>query len=314
MKTIRREAILCSAAFLLGAAALCAQARAGETSRGGTFLPLGWDARGASLGGAATILVKDERSAYWNPANLTYLTDPRMSFGTTRLIEGLDSRYSTFSAGAGLTEELLSPDSAFTWRRFAVALSASHLGLELAGGSKWGESSLGLSAAYAITSYNSVGLTVRTLKNWTDLENADAWGMALDLGVTERLSNHSWFALAGRNVLNQVHYEERKEQLDPSWNVALAYEKLLGRISVECDAVIRNKALNRFLTGVECTVAEDLFFVAGGLDWRLTEGERVIPSFGFGTSYSVSELAISFSFDPRDAFGRQTRLSLSLIF
>jgi hypothetical protein len=314
MRTARKEALLRVAAILVGAAALCTQARAGETSRGGTFLPLGWDARGAGLGGAATILVRDERSSYWNPANLTHLTDPRVSFGTTRLIEGLESRFSTLCVGAGLTEELSFPDSTFKWRRFAVALSASHLGLVLSEGSEWGEGALGFSAAYAISNYNSVGLTLRILKNWTDLENADASGLALDAGVTERLSSHTWFALAGKNVLNRVSYPDRKEQLDPVWNVALAYERLLGLISIECDAVLKNKVLNRFLTGIECSVAEDLFFVAGGLDCRLTEGERVIPSFGFGSSYRIYEVAGSFSFDPDEALGTQTRLSLSLIF
>ena len=314
MRTARKEVILRIAAILIGATALCGQAQAGETSRGGTFLPLGWDSRGASLGGAATILVRDERSSYWNPANLTYLTHPRVSFGTTKLIEGLDSRFSTLCAGAGLAGKLYSPDSTFTWRRFAVALSVSHLGLVLSEGSPWGESSLGFSAAYAISNYNSVGLTLRVLKNWTDLENADAWGMALDLGVTERLSNHTWFALAGKNVLNQVSYPGRKEQLDAVWNIALAYERLFGRISIECDAVIKNNVLNRFLAGIECSISKDLFFVAGGLDCRLTEGERAIPSFGVGTSFRLSELGLSFSFDPEEAFGTQTRLSLSLIF
>jgi hypothetical protein len=314
MRTIRTEAALGIAAILLGSAALCAHAWAGETSRGGTFLPLGWDARGTGLGGAATILLRDDRSVYWNPANLAYLTDPRVTFGTTRLIEGLDSRFNTFSAGLGLTEQSQSPDSTLPWRRAAVALSASHLGLTLSEGTTWGESSIGISAAYAITSYNSVGLTARMLKNWTDLENADAWGMALDLGVTERLSRHTWFALAGKNVLNQIHYPDRDEQLDPLWNVALAYEDLFGLISVECDAVIKSKTLTRFLAGLECSVASDLLIVDGGLDCRLTEGERVIPSLGLAARYRVSELALSFSFDPQEAFGTQTRLSATLIF
>jgi len=314
MRTVLRRTRFRIAAILIASAALCAHARAGETSRGGAFLPLGWDARGASLGGAATILARDERSAYWNPANLTYLTRPRISFGTTELIEGVDSRYSTFCAGAGLTEKLSYPDSNTIWRRFAVALSASHLGLVLSEGSGWGESTLGISAAYAFTNYSSIGVTLRALKNWTDLENADAWGMALDLGVTERLGSHTWFALAARNVLNEVSYSGRKEQLEPVWNIAFAYERLFDRVSIECDAVVKNSALNRFLAGIECSIVDDLLYVTGGADCRLTEGERAIPSFGLRASYRVAELALGFSFDPQEAFGTQSRVSLGLMF
>jgi hypothetical protein len=314
MKAIRAQGVLRLAAILIGASGFVTQALAGETSRGGTFLPLGWDARGAGLGGAATILVRDDRSSYWNPANLVYLPGHRVSFGSTKLIEGLDSRFSTLSVGTGLTESRFSPDSAFTWKTFAIALSASHLGLVLSEGSRWSESTLGVSAAFAMANYSAVGLTFRVLKSWTDLADANAWGVALDAGVTERLSGHTWFALVGRNILNQISYPGRKEQLDAVWNVALAYENLLDAVSVECDVVLKERSLNRLLVGAQYEFAKDLFFVTGGLDCRLTEGERVIPGFGFGSSYRMAELALAFTFDPQDAFGTQSRLSVSLIF
>ena len=41
---------------LAAAAPLFSSAAAGQSSQGGTFLPLGWDARGEGLAGAATIL------------------------------------------------------------------------------------------------------------------------------------------------------------------------------------------------------------------------------------------------------------------
>jgi hypothetical protein len=86
-------------------AGLGARAGASEFSRGGTFILPAWDARGAALGGAATILIRDERSAYWNPANLVFLTSARITAGTMEPVPGLDDRYSILCAGIALFEK-----------------------------------------------------------------------------------------------------------------------------------------------------------------------------------------------------------------
>jgi hypothetical protein len=200
MKRPLRRACAALAATIVAAAVACPAARAGETSRGGAFLPLGWDARGMSLGGAATVLVRGEESAYWNPANLSYIDGGGVSIGMVQLVEGLPSRYSTFSAGIGFGEAALDPDSSYRSHRFAMALSISQLGLELAGGSGWDETTLGLSAAYAFTSYSSVGLTIRGLKNKTDLADAGASGWAVDLGLTERITRRIIHAIENPHI------------------------------------------------------------------------------------------------------------------
>jgi hypothetical protein len=314
MKRPLRRACAALAATIVAAAVACPAARAGETSRGGAFLPLGWDARGMSLGGAATVLVRGEESAYWNPANLSYIDGGGVSIGMVQLVEGLPSRYSTFSAGIGFGEAALDPDSSYRSHRFAMALSISQLGLELAGGSGWDETTLGLSAAYAFTSYSSVGLTIRGLKNKTDLADAGASGWAVDLGLTERITRRIWIGIAARDVASRIAWPERSESLDPRWSVAIAAVDLPGRVSVEFDVVLKRGALERVLAGAEMRVYENLLVLAGGLDTRLIDGERTIPSFGFGSSYGFVELFAGFSFDPLDAFGRRTRISLSLDF
>ena len=68
------------------------------------------------------------------------------------------------------------------------------------------------------------------------------------------------------------------------------------------------------LAGAEIAVYERYLVLAAGVDTRLIEGERTIPSFGFGTSYRFVELFAGFSFDPLDAFGRRTRLSVGFDF
>lgn len=314
MKTPASIAIRAIGAILVAASAFPPAIRAGESSRGGTFLPLGWDARGMSLGGAATVLVKGEESAYWNPANLVYLERGGVSAGTVQLVEGLPSRHSTFSAGIGLGEAASDPDSAYRWHRFALALSVSQLGLELARGSGWTENTIGFSAAYAFTAYSAVGITVRGLSSRTEVADADAWGWAIDVGLTERVTRRVWLGIAARDVASRVSYPERAESLDPRWNIALAAADLPGRVSAECDVVFKGGAIERVLAGAEIAVYERYLVLAAGVDTRLIEGERTIPSFGFGTSYRFVELFAGFSFDPLDAFGRRTRLSVGFDF
>ncbi len=282
-----------------------------ETSRGGTFLPMGWDGRGAALADAGTILIRDERSIYWNPANLSFLKSPGMSLGTTKPIPDMDTRYSTFSIAAGILGKRVSPDSTRELNTGSIGLSFSHTGLTLAQGSRWGESALGLSFAVAPNHYNSLGITVKILKNWTDIEDAGASGFSLDMGWTAILTDRLVIAAFGRNVVNQVHYANRTERLDPTWNIAAAYLGFLDIISVEGDIVLKRGSISRYLGGVELNLLDDLLFFRCGMDRRLNEGARTIYTLGFGTIYTFSEISIGFRFDPEDAFGRQTFLSAS---
>ena len=313
MKSATRSAILGVAAAVF-AAAVSPAVHAGESSRGGAFLPLGWDAKGLSLGGAATVRARGVECAYWNPANRVYVERAGASVGTVRLVEGLPSRYSTFSAAIGLGEPASDSASSRPWHRLTVALSASQLGLELAEGSGWSESTLGLSASYAFTPYSAIGVTARALRSATDIADADAWGWAVDIGVTERLTRRLWFGVSARDVASRISYPERSESLDPLWNIAFAATDLPGRVSAEFDIVLKRGEIDRLLAGAEIRVYEEYLVVAGGVDMRLIEGERTIPSFGFGTSYGFAELFAGFSFDPLDAFGRRTHLTLGVDF
>ncbi|MCK4537887.1 MAG: hypothetical protein KAV42_03710 [Candidatus Krumholzibacteria bacterium] len=285
-----------------------------EGSRGGTFLPMGWDARGEALGGAATLLARDDGAAYYNPANLVFLRSTRVTAGVTRPVPGLDNLYSIVTAGTGLMDTRTSPDGTVEVRRLAAAVSISHLGLKLAGGSAWNEGTAGFSAAFSINHFNSIGATVRFLRSWTDLDDADSWGMAFDFGWTTRLYRNLWFGLVARNTNSVIHYPEIDEELDSSVNLALSLEELFGRVSIEGDVVTRAGELNRILLGSEIVIVEGTLSILGGVDARLVNYSRTITSFGLLTSLANADIALSFTFDPEDAFGRQTRLSVSYQF
>jgi hypothetical protein len=301
-------------AVVLLLAALTGGNAVAESSRGGTFLPMGWSARGAGLGGAASILIRDDRSGFWNPANVSFLMSPRITLGTTRPVPGLDNWYTVLSAGTGLLDVRTAENDRAVMRRVGIAVTATHLGLELAQGSGWNEGTLGLSFAFAPNHFNSLGVTFRMMKSWNDLDDAGAWGTAVDAGWTAILTSHLWLALVGRNIHSSVSYPNVDEQLDPTFTIAAALEDLFGRISIETDAVMKNGGLDRVLVGSEIDLMSGLLRVSGGAELRLMDGERTIPCFGVGSTLNSIEAAVAFLFDPEDAFGRQTRASVSYLF
>jgi hypothetical protein len=299
---------------LSGSLVLPAVLAAAESSRGGTFLPMGWSARGAGIAGAATTLVRDDRSAYWNPANLSFLTQPRFTVGSTRLVSGLDNYYNVISVGSGVFDYKTDPGDDIQVRQMGFALTITNLWLKLAQGSRWNESAIGLSASYAINNYNSIGMTFRLLTSWTDLEDGNSMGYALDFGWTAIAYRNLWFGIVARDIVSSIGYENRTDRLDPTLNIALAYENIFDRASVECDLVMRAATPSRFLIGTEIDVVRNFMVLLAGADIRLIEGQRTIPTAGVLFNYKDFEVGLGFIFDPLDAFGRQTRISVGYAF
>ncbi|HSG26901.1 MAG TPA: hypothetical protein VLA34_00375, partial [Candidatus Krumholzibacterium sp.] len=245
-----RLALSAAALIVISLLSVHSSAQTGS-SRGGTFLPLGWDARGEAIGGAATLLVRDGAAAYWNPANLVFVRSAYVSAGAYRPVEGLTNLYSTATVAFGLMDTRVAPDSLVFVRRLAIALTASHLGLDLARGSAWNEGTAGLSAGFSFNAWNSIGASVRFLRSWTDLDDADSWGMAYDFGYVTRVRRNIWAGVMLRNMSSVIHYPEVDEELDGTVNFALSLEDLFGRISLEGDLVMKAGELNRVLAGAE---------------------------------------------------------------
>jgi len=314
---IRRYFITAAILLLLPAIALLhpSALRAGEGSQGGTFLPLGWDARGQALGGAGTILVRDEAAAYWNPANLVFLTTPGVGIGTTKPIPGMDNLYSVVSIGTGLLDSRTSVDGKVEVRRLAIAMTISHLGLKLSEGSGWNEGTVGFSAAFSFNPYNYIGVSWRMMKSWSDVDDAGAWGSSIDLAFTTRLSRHMWLAAMLRDVWSKIHYPESSWEINPSIVLAASVERLLyGRFSAELDVVFRENELNSYRLGGELTLIREMLWLQAGADVRTVNYSRTIPWCGVTAGIGGARLALAFGFDPEDDLGRQTRVTAAYRF
>lgn len=314
---IRRYFITAAILLLIPAIALLhpSALRAGEGSQGGTFLPLGWDARGQALGGAGTILVRDEAAAYWNPANLVFLTTTGVGIGTTKPIPGMDNLYSVVSIGTGLLDSRTSVDGKVEVRRLAIAMTMSHLGLKLSEGSGWNEGTVGFSAAFSFNPYNYIGVSWRMMKSWSDVDDAGAWGSSVDLAFTTRLSRHMWLAAMLRDVWSKIHYPESSWEINPSIVLAASVERLLyGRFSAEFDVVFRESELNSYRLGGELTLIREILWLQAGADVRTVNYSRTIPWCGVTAGIGGARLALAFGFDPEDDLGRQTRVTAAYRF
>jgi hypothetical protein len=308
---ITAAALLLSAVTLPGPSAL----RADEGSRGGTFLPLGWDARGQALGGAGTILIRDEAAAYWNPANLVFLLSPGTCIGTTKPIPGMDDLYTFASFGTGLLDSRRSVDGTVEVRRLAVGMTMSHLGLTLSEGSGWNEGTLGLSAAFSFNPYNLVGVSWRMMKSWSGVEDSGAWGSALDIAFTTRLSRHIWLAATVKDFWSKVHYPYSSWEIGPTVSLAASLEELAyGRLSAEFDVILRERELNSYRLGGELTLIRQVLWVQTGADVRAVNYSRTIPWCGVTAALGGARLALAFGFDPESALGRQTRVTAAYRF
>ena len=283
------------------------------SSKGGTFLPMGWGARGASLADAGTIIIRDDRSVYWNPANMVFLNSPTATIATTKPIPDMDIRYTTLSVASGILDTRFSPDSTRELKLVAVGLGITDMGLTLAGGSRWHENTFGVSFAISPNHYNAIGVSLRILHSSTDLTDANSSGIAIDAGWTAVLTNRLYLALSGRNIVNRVKYPSSTQKIEPTWNVALAYMDIYKIATIEGDLVVKGSSIYRFMTAFEATLFENLLIIRGGVDRRIRDGARTIFTFGMGTVYSFSEISLGFRFDPEDAFGRQTFVSVNFI-
>ncbi len=306
-----RRFVITAAILLLLPCALTAQ----EGSQGGTFLPLGWDARGQALGGAGTILVRDEAAAYWNPANLVFLTSPGIGIGTTKPIPGMDNLYTVVSLGTGLLDHRRSIDGTVEVRRLAVAMTISHLGLKLSEGSGWNEGTVGLSAAFSFNPYNYIGVSWRMMKSWSDVDDAGAWGSALDIALTTRLTRHIWFAATVKDVWSKVHYPFSSWEIGPTVSFAASVEEIIyGRFSTEFDVLFREGELSSYRLGGELSLISSILWLQAGADIRTVNYSRTIPWCGVTAELGGARLALAFGFDPDDNLGRQTRVTAAYRF
>jgi len=227
----------------------------------------------------------------------------------------MDDLYTVASFGTGLLDSRRSVDGAVEVRRLALAMTMSHLGLTLSEGSGWNEGTLGLSAAFSFNPYNFVGVSWKMMKSWSGVDDSGAWGSALDIAFTTRLSRHMWLAAMAKDVWSKVHYPSSSWEIGPTFSLAASLENIIyGRLSVEFDVILRESELNSYRFGGELSLISQVLWLQAGADIRAVNYSRTIPWCGVTAALGGARLALAFGFDPEDDLGRQTRVTAAYRF
>jgi hypothetical protein len=295
--------------------ALAQPAGATDFSTGGTFLQLGHGARAHGLGGAGTVLFRDDSAVYWNAANLAWLS-PRLgaTFMHASILPGITDGYQTGSVAHAPGQPLGTPEQSVRPRRFGLGLFVSHLGFDFESGSTWGETVLLIGAGYAFTNFASVGLGVKGLQVSNDFESADASGAGLDLSLSVLVTDRLSAAIVGTDVWTRVRWDtSRWETLSAAMTLGFEY-RLAARWTVVADVVVRESATQRLSLGGEWQAFRQLLFLRAGMTSRTPGESRNYPSFGAGVRAQRFLVDYGVSFDSDDGLETGHRFSLGIQF
>lgn len=314
VRLARSRVVLCIGVLALGCLRAL-PAGAANFSTGGTFLQLGHGARAHGLGGAGVALLRDDSALYWNASNLPWLQSRvAATFMHARLLPGVDDGYNTGSVAHAVGARRGEPEQDLRPHPFGYGIFVSHLGFDFDSGSTWGETAFVLGAGYAFTNFASIGMGLKALRVSNDFESANATGSGLDLSLTVLVTDWLSAAIVGRDVWTRVRWDTSSwENLHPTMTVG--FEARPGaRWTLVGDFVVRERATQRLLWGLEWQALRELAWLRLGLS-TLTPGEtRTYPSFGFGITHRHARVDYGVAFDHEDALDTAHRFSLGIRF
>jgi hypothetical protein len=304
-----------SGAWFLAVAvfAWCSPALATDYSGGGTFLALGHGARAHGLGGGALAIGRDDAAAYWNPANLPWMTThSSATLMHAAIFPEVDNGYETASYGRTAGPRLGQPVQRVRPTAWGFGVFVAHLGLGFETGD-WSENRVQVAAAYALTNYATLGVGAKLLWLTNDFESGNARGGGFDAGLSLLLTDDLFVAAVVRDAYTEVHFDtERIETPSPGFELGINYH--WRTLELELDGTGRESGLQRTSVGAEWHPWRDQVVVRGG--WTVIQaGERRnYPSAGLGVRARMFVIDYGAAFDNEDALGIGQRFSLRVEF
>lgn len=264
-------------------AALCAlpeRAFSGY-SRGGAFMAPGYGARGWGMGGAVVASGGDEGAVYWNPAYLACIEREQVGFSYVNLVPGAQARQSMLCYARSIRRP---PGNDYGRRvsSHAAGFLYGNLSLELSDERAYSENVFRFAYAYTPDEFLSVGAAASILVSRSDIEEFDATGSAIDVGLRLQLSAGTSFGFVARNAASRVNYGDGyDETLGRQYTAAFSAKPRAGLL-MELAAVFAHGSLSRATLGGEYALFPDVAFLRGALS-SLTAGEhRLLPHVGLG--------------------------------
>jgi hypothetical protein len=298
MQTIIAAVVLSSSIASLGFASDTASAQ---------FLKLGAGARATALGEAVTSVVNDVTAAYWNPAGLTQIHTPEVSFMQKSSLVGSNYQY----AGG-----------AFPGLRHTVALSLYRMdygsierysAADVRDGSFSADSlSAAVSVGTKISANLSWGLSAKLIQESIETEKAS--GFAGDLGLLYHEDQTS-FGVAVQHLGAGLKFVQDKGYLPMTVRAGASHKFLEKKVQASLDVSkpVDNNA--SFHTGLEYNV-NTLFVLRGG--YKVTPGNTLDVGGltgicgGFGVNFR--SFTLDYAFVPFGDLGNTQSVSVVVRF
>ena len=241
--------------FIFITAVLCVHAAPGFSASQGTsgaqFLQIVTSPRVAAMGSAYTALCDDVNSIAFNPAGLGFLQYREMELVQNNWIQSISNQYAAVAIPSksfgtlGLEVDMLSVTGLVRTDNFGNA-----------DGTKFGSSDISYGLAYAKSFGDrfSAGFKVKMINETID--NAQASGSALDLGVLYRVASNFDIGIAEQNIGSGIEFISESDPLPTTLKAGIAYRPLDNMV---CALILINQttaictsvwALNMFL----CTI------------------------------------------------------------
>lgn len=330
------------------------QAWAGNPEKKGTagaeelLIPMG--AKGTALGGACMASITGIDAIYWNPAGLANTqSGVEAMFSYMNYIADINISYGAVSAKTTLGSFGISFQS-LSFGDIMVTTADAPNGT----GSFYSPTYMTVGATYsrAMTDRIFVGVNVKFISEKIMNLSASTW--ALDMGVQYITDLGVRLGVALKNFgapikfdgadldeevelpdvppgypVRRLRWESQKAELPSAFEVALAYDiQPMEKLDVTVMGSVRTQNFmnDQVLAGLEVGY-DNMFFVRGGYDYALNEGEDNYggktylygPTFGFGLMYPVTptmKLAFDFAYRTlaENYFDDNMLFTLKLIF
>ena len=282
-----RALLVVLAVLALGSGRAAAATPASTT---GAFapIPIGADVLGA--GGVGTVLERGAFAPFWNPANLALAPKSEVAVDYTNLY-GLDLAHHTTVAVAwhrSPSKPVLGPDGTLHYEQsdrhtgFGFQLGVTSVDFDP---ETYREVTPALSFGTTLARGAALGMALRILSAASDFDGASALGYGFDVGFTlDRYAPWS-LAVATRNLLSSVSWEDDStDRLPAALTAGIAYQGLPD-FTLAAEATMSEDQfpveVARF--GAEWTPAFPLA-LRGGLAIRQDRGDDTYePAFGAGT-------------------------------
>lgn len=328
--------------MLLMAVTASAQDTRNVTNRGTTaaeFLSIPVGARSTGMGNAVTAQVDDLSSIYWNPAGLTSLDKPSLSFETAKWINQINFNYGAFSTplaggtlGIGMTsirtpemevitvEEQDGTGETFNAASYAVSVSYARKltdRFSIGGTAKlvseriWHSSANGVAidiGTLFITPFRGVRLGAAITNFGTKLQMGGD-----DLLITTDIDQNA----EGNNESQRGFLRTDKFGMPLMMRIGLAGEVIKtkqARLTLAVDALSPNNSEQFLNLGAELGLLGDLVILRGGYNELLmTDSVRGL-SAGAGIRYRFGSvnLGVDYAYEAQKYFNAINRLTVSM--